>query len=212
MSTEEKIIKAIKILRESLDKEKKAKFDQTIDLIINLKEFDVRRSAFNTFITLPNKIKDKKIIGLLEKKSKIIDSITKEEFTRYKEKKDSRRLVKSYDFFIANAKLMPAVATSFGRVLGPSGKMPSPQLGILVNEDDNTIKSLLNKINSTVRIRVKEPSIKVGIGKESLKDEQIAENILAVYNKIIENLPRNKDNIRNIKIKLTMSKPVLVEI
>ena len=89
--------------------------------------------------------------------------------------------------------------------------MPSPQLGILTNEDDAAIKTLLDKINSSVRVVVKEPSIKVGVAKESLDDDKIAGNALAVYSKILDNLPRGLDQIRNIKIKFTMSKPVLVE-
>jgi len=206
---EEKFLKAIKEIRKT---DKKINFDQTVDLIINLKDFDIRRQAFNVFIELPYKIKDKKIAGFLEKNSNIIDSIKKEEFPRYKEKKDIKKLVQKYDFFIANTKLMPIVAASFGRVLGPSGKMPSPQLGIIQNEDDKFLNDAIKKINSSVRIIVKEPSIKVGIGKESLSDDNIAQNALAVYNKILETLPRNKDNIRNVKIKLTMGKPVLVEI
>ena len=59
MTIEENFEKAIKKLRTT---ENKKKFDQTIDLIINLKEFDVRRESFNLFITLPNKIKDKKYL------------------------------------------------------------------------------------------------------------------------------------------------------
>jgi large subunit ribosomal protein L1 len=208
MSAEEKILEAIKKIRET----PKKNFDQTIDLIINLKEIDIKKAALNTFINLPNKIKDKKVMGFFEKKSKIVDSLVKEDFAHYKDKKDIKKLVKNYDFFIANAKLMPSVATTFGRVLGPTGKMPSPQLGILANEDDKSIEELVKKIDSTVRIRLKEPSIKIGIGKESLKDEQIMQNILAVYNKIIESLPRKKENIKNIKIKLTMGKPIALEI
>jgi ribosomal protein L1 len=57
---------------------------------------------------------------------------------------------------------------------------------------------------------VKEPSIKVGVGKESLKDEDLLNNILAVYKKILESLPRGKDNVRNVKVKFTMSKPLSV--
>jgi large subunit ribosomal protein L1 len=209
MAIEDNFLKAISELRKT---EKKHNFVQTIDLIVNLKDFDVRRDAFSVFITLPHKIKDKRIMGFFEKKSKTVDSIVKEEFDRYKEKKDARKLIKSYDFFISNAKLMPAVATSFGRILGPTGKMPSPQLGVVPSEDEKIIEGIVNRINSTVRVRVKEPSIKIGIGKESLSDKDIVENLVTVYNKLIETLPRKKDNLRNIKIKLTMGKPIQVEI
>jgi len=209
MAIEDGFIKAIQELRKT---EKKHNFNQTIDIIVNLKDFDVRREAFSVFITLPHKVKDKKVMGFFEKKSKIVDSIVKEEFDKYKEKKDARKLIKGYDFFIANAKIMPAVATSFGRILGPTGKMPSPQLGIIPSEDDKIIQTILDRINSTVRVRVKEPSIKIGIGKESLNDKDIVENLMTVYSKLIETLPRKKDNLRNIKIKLTMGKPVNVEI
>lgn len=202
-------LKAIQELRKT---EKKKNFDQTVDLIINLKEFDVRREAFNTFIQLPIQIKKKRILGFFEKDSKAVETIKKDEFTRYKDKKDIRKLIKQYDFFISNAKLMPAVATAFGRFLGPVGKMPSPQLGVLPSEDDKIVEAIVNKINSTVKVRVKEPSIKVPIAKESFKDEDIVKNAVALYHKIIETLPRKKDNLRNVKIKFTMSKPVLVEL
>ena len=201
-------LKAIGDLR----KNEKKKFSQSIDLIINLKEFDVRREAFNTFITLPVKLKDKKVLGFFEKNSNLIDTIKKDDFSRYKEKKDIKKLIKKYDFFISNAKLMPAVATAFGRVLGPSGKMPSPQLGILPSEDDKIVQAIVDKINSTIRVRVKEPSIKIAIAKESQKDEDIVKNASAAYHKILESLPRQKDNVRNVKIKFTMTKPVLVEL
>ena len=206
---EQNFLKAVEKIKAS---DKKVNFDQTVDLIINLKEFDVRREAFNIFIPVPNKIKDKKIAGFFEKDSSVIDSIRKEHFPKYKEKKDIKKLISQYDFFVANAKLMPAVATSFGRVLGPVGKMPSPQLGILPNEEDKMVEAIVNKINSTVRVRVKEPSIKLAIAKQSMDADKIAENAFAVYQKVLETLPRKRDNIRNVKIKLTMDKPEVVEI
>jgi len=206
---EQKFLDAIKKLRET---DKKIKFDQTVDLLINLKGFDVRREAFNLFIPVPYKIKDKKVAGFLEKDSKIIDSIKKESFDKYKDRVHLRKLLKEYDFFIANAKLMPAVATSFGRYLGPAGKMPSPQLGIVPIENDESIQKLMDKVNSTVKVRVKEPSIKLPIAKESMKDEEIMQNALTVYNKILEHLPRKHDNIRNIMIKFSMDKPVKLEL
>jgi len=209
MDIEQKFLETIKKLRKT---EKKRNFDQTIDLLINLKGFDARKEAFNLFISVPNKVKDKRIAGFLEKDSKIVKSIKKETFDRYKDRIELRKLLKNYDFFIANAKLMPSVATSFGRYLGPAGKMPSPQLGILPIENEESIQKLINKINSTVRVRVKEPSIKLPIAKESMSDENIAQNAAIVYNQVLENLPRKNDNIRNIMIKLSMDKPVKLEL
>jgi ribosomal protein L1 len=107
---------------------------------------------------------------------------------------------------------MPAVATSFGRILGPVGKMPSPQLGILPNEEEAVVKAIVERVNKSIRIVVKEPSIKVGVARISLDDDKIVENLVAVYGKILESLPKGIDNIRNVKIKLTMSKPVGVDL
>lgn len=195
-----------------LRKTKERKFDQSVDLIINLQKFDVKKTPVNIFVSVPHKIKDKKIAGLLESKSKYINAITGEEFKKYKDKKEVKRLVDNYDFFIAQASLMPKVATTFGRVLGPAGKMPSPQLGIILNADEKTINELKEKINTTVKIRVKEASVKLAIGKQSMKDEEIVENILVVYNAILKALPKEKDNVKNVELKFTMTKPWKIKI
>ena len=209
MIKEGNFLKAIEKLRKT---DKKRNFDQTIDLIVNLKNFNAKKDSFTAFVQVPNKVKEKKVAGFFEKKSEAIDTITKEEFPGFKEKKDLKKLVKDYDFFIANAKLMPAVATNFGRVLGPAGKMPSPQLGIIPVESPEAIKAVLGKINSSVRIRVKEPSVKVGIGKQSLTDEQILKNAVIIYGKIVEGLPKKEEHVKSILIKLCMDKPVRVEL
>ncbi|HLC86946.1 MAG TPA: hypothetical protein VJH65_01555 [Candidatus Nanoarchaeia archaeon] len=204
---EGEIEKQLKTILAELRKENQRKFDQTVDLIINLQKYDVRKNPLNLFLNIPNKIKDKKIAGFLEAKHKDIDTITLEQFKKYTDKKSIKKLVKDYDFFIAQASIMPKVATTFGRILGPVGKMPSPQLGVIVNVNDKIISELKEKINHSVKIKVKEPSIKLPIGKESMKDEQIIENITNIYNNIVKELPRNKDNIKNIEIKFTMTKP-----
>jgi large subunit ribosomal protein L1 len=194
-----------------LRKNEKRKFEQTIDLIINLKGIDVKRDNVSVIINLPHKFKEKKVCGFLEKKSNLVRTITKPDFVKYKDKKALKMLVKEYDFFIASAPLMPSVATTFGKVLGPLGKMPSPQLGIIAQENDSEIGKALEKISNSMKIRAKEPSIKVPIGKENLDDEKIIENFNAVYNSILNALPNNKGNVRSVMIKLTMSKPIKVE-
>lgn len=195
-----------------LRKGKERKFDQAIELIINLQKFDVKKNSVNLFVSVPHKVKNKKICGFLETKNKNIDTVTQEEFKQYSDKKELKKLVKRFDFFIAQASLMPKVATIFGRVLGPAGKMPSPQMGILVNADDKTIEELKKKINNSVKIRTKEPSIKLAIGKQSMKDEEIIENTLTIYNAVLKALPKGKDNIKNIEIKFTMTKPQKINV
>lgn len=195
-----------------LRKLEKKKFDQSIDLIVNLKGVDLKKENISAVITIPHKIKDKKVCGFLIKKSELVSTITQPDFARYKDKGELKRLVKNYDFFIAAAPLMPSVATTFGKALGPAGKMPSPQLGIIMQESEAKIQAELDKIAKSIKVRAKEPSIKISTAKESMKDEDIAENIKAIYNGIVNALPTKRENVRNVMIKLTMGKPIKVEI
>ena len=203
MTLKEDLQKALTELR----KEKERKFDQTVDLILNLQKFDHKRNSINLSVNVPHKVKDKKIAGFFETKKQGVETITKDMFKKYSDKNEMKKLVKRFDFFMAEGKLMPAVATTFGRVLGPVGKMPSPQLGILMHVDDKAIEELKNRINNSVKIRAKESSIKLSVGKQSMKDEEILENIMAVYNAVLKALPRDKENIKNVEVKFTMTKP-----
>ena len=143
----------------------------------------------------------------MDSKNKNIETITLEEFKKYKDKKELKKIVDKFDFFIAQASLMPKVATTFGRALGPVGKMPSPQLGIILNADDKTINETVEKINNSIKIKTKETSIKLPIGKQSMEDSKIIENIMSVYDAVLKVLPKNKENIKNVEVKFTMTKP-----
>lgn len=208
MELEQELKKALEELR----KHEARKFNQTVDLIINLQKFDPKRNQLNIFVSVPFKIKDKKICAFLEAKNKSFDTITPAEFKNYSDKKALKGLVKKYDFFIAQASVMPRVASAFGKVLGPAGKMPSPQLGILMDANERAIEEIKKKIENSLKIRVKEASVKLAIGKQDMKDGQIIENALAVYNAVVKDLPKGKDNVKNLELKLTMSKPQKVKI
>jgi len=202
----------LKLAFAELRKNKERKFDQTVDLIVNLQKFDNKKTPLNIFVQLPHKVKEKKIAAFLEMANKHVQTITKNDFKKYSDKKEIKKLVRNFDFFISQASLMPSVATTFGRVLGPTGKMPSPQLGILMNADDKSITELKTKINQSIRIRTKESSIKIPIGKQSMKDDEIIENIMAVYNVLLKSLLKEKENIKNIEVKFTMTKPVKISV
>ncbi len=194
---------AIKQLRS----QEKRKFIQSLDVVINLQKIDPRKESINTFVALPNP-PAKKICAFLTKKSPLADTIVKEEFELYKDNKQIKRLAKRYDVFIAAAPLMGAVATKFGRVLGPVGKMPTPQGGVIMQENDANIKAMIEKMSKSTRLRIKEKSIKLSVGKEDMSDKQLEENIEAVMRDVLNVLPNKRDNIKDIQLKWTMSSPV----
>ena len=198
-----------KALEELRKDENKRKFIQTVDLIVNLRDFDVRKESVNVFIAVPNPT-EKKIAGFLTRKSGLVDSITKDDFKKFSDAKEMKRLARKYDFFIAAAPLMGEIATTFGRVLGPVGKMPSPQGGIMPIDSDDKIKETVEKMKMMIRIRTKERSIKMPIGKEDMPDEKLKQNVEAVLNELEKVLPKGKQNIKDVLIKLTMTKPVRV--
>jgi large subunit ribosomal protein L1 len=207
MTEIKKLKEALAEIREGKEK----KFDQTVDLIVNLRGIDVKRDHVNIVVKIPHKVKDKRVCGFMTEKSKLVDSVTELEFKKYSEKNKLKNLVKNYDYFIAVGKLMPKVATTFGKVLGPVGKMPSPQLGIIMQENDKEIKETLEKIATSLKIRLKEASIKVPIGKVSMNDDQIIENVTSVYKAIENALPKKIENVKNVMIKTSMGKPCRVE-
>lgn len=211
----EEALESIKQLREGSEKKN---FDQTFDLIINLKNLNLKKPEdnVNAFYALPeSRGKKSKVCAFvgneLAAKAKAACDlvVNKDDFGKY-DKLAIKKLAREYDFFIAQANLMPQIATIFGKTLGPRGKMPNPKAGCIVQSTDD-LKPITEKLRSTVRIQTKnELAIKVPVGAFSMKDDAVAENIVFVYNTLLHELPQEKNNIRNALLKLTMSKPVKI--
>jgi large subunit ribosomal protein L1 len=209
-----KILEALKKVRAS---PKKRKFSQSIDLTVNLKDFDTKREAkVEDFITLPHgRGKDAKVCALIgaEMKAQAKDCdkvILVDDFGNYSNPRKARKLARSYDFFIGQATLMPQIAQSFGKFFGPIGKMPNPKGGQIVPPNMN-LTPIVQKFRKTSKIIVaKVPIASCRIGDEKMDDEKIAENILFAVDHIEHALPRGKSNIKNIIIKTTMGAPVKV--
>jgi len=203
----------LSVLKELKEKSKKRNFSQTVDFTINLKNIDLKKpeNKIDTFLALPKSLGKKlKICGLVDKemvnqaKESLDNVVTKDQFQILK-KQELKKLAKEYDFFIAQSTLMVDIAKYFGRVFGPKGKMPNPKSGCVVPPNAN-LKLLYEKLQKTIRINAKnEASIKCMVGKDSLSDDDLAENILAVYDSVVKSLPNEKGNISKILVKLTMS-------
>ena len=195
------------------------KFKQTYELIINLKELDLKKpeEQVELWVQLPHdkgkKIKIGAMVGpeLMEQAKASCDVvIMHDQFARYTDKKAIKKLAAENDYFIAQANIMPDVAKTFGRYFGPRGKMPNPKAGCVVPPNAN-LKALTEKLRKTIKVVAKvQPSIKVPIGTQDTPDEQIAENIMTIYTNVLHKLPQEAANIKSILLKLSMSPPIKI--
>jgi len=203
-----KISDTLNIVREL---SKKRKFDQSVDLVLNLIDINPKKQedAVDIFVILPiHRKKTVRICALIDKnlieKAKIFDRVIIKEDLQKLAKKEIKEISKLYNFFVAQITMMPAVASAFGKILGPLGKMPSPKIGCVITPESD-LEDLKRRLQKIIRIRTRnEPIIKASVGVESMKDEELIENISAIYSGLIGALPQEERNIKNIGLKLTM--------
>ncbi len=65
-------------------------------------------------------------------------------------RREARKIVRSFDFFLADATLMSSVGRSLGQFLGPKGKMPTPV------PYGAPIENIASRLRSSTRIRSKK--------------------------------------------------------
>ncbi len=201
----EKFQQALNNLRSN---SQKRDFVQSVDLVINITDVDLRKTPLSIFFSMPHPTKVPKICGFFEKKSSAVDRTVSKAEMQAMDKDQVKNLAKDYDLFISSGPLMSQVALTFGKVLGPLGKMPNPKTGgVVMVEDEEAIKKAAEKMRKSTNIKFKELSVKVSVGKENMEDSKIVENALTVYNSVLNVLPNRKDNVRSVMLKLTMSKP-----
>ncbi len=207
----QEVLKAIKEIRE---KSPKKKFSQAVDLIINLQNLDLKKPEHKMDISLQLPFfrgRKPKICAFVDAQlgtqaKKLCDTIVlKEDFAKWQNnKKEQKKLANNNDIFISQVELISQVAAIFGKVLGSRGKMPNPKAGCVVPGAAN-LEPIINRLQNTVRLQTKnELIIKLAVGKETMKDEELADNILSAYNTLLSKLPQEKNNIRFTAIKLTM--------
>lgn len=206
----------LKTLKELREKSPKRNFSQSVDIIINLKNLDLKKpeNKIELYIQLPYSLGKKQrlcaiVDAQLSSKAKdLFDTlILKEDFAKWQNnKKEQRKLANTHDFFFSQVELMGQIAAVFGKVLGSRGKMPNPKAGCVVPGNIQNLQPIVEKLQRTVRLQTKdELSIKTTIGRETMKDEELADNILAIYNVVLPKLPQEKNNLKYIAIKFTMS-------
>ena len=197
----------------------KRNFKQNVDFLIVLKQLNIKKDADKVlqFAVLPHDRGKKQRIGAFVGQELVTSAratcdkvILADEFKNY-DKKAIKKLAREVDIFIAQANLMPQVAATFGKVLGPRGKMPNPKAGCIIPPTAD-LKPIVQKLQQTVRLETKtDIVIRTFIGTQESNPEHVAENALHIYNTILHVLPQEKNNIKHLFLKYTMGPAVDIE-
>lgn len=170
---------AVKKLKEF----QKSKFDETVELHVNVKE-----KGISGQVVLPHGTGKKRRI-------KIADDATITDIEKGKI---------DFDVLVAAPQMMPKLA-KVARVLGPRGLMPNPKNGTISPNPEAVLEKLsAGQVN--YKTEAAAPIIHLSIGKISFEDTQITENVKAVLTSIGAN------KITTATIKSTMSPGVKISI
>lgn len=190
----------------------KRKFQQSFELILKLKDIDVKKTDLNIneVVFLPNKLADEARVcvfaggdtALRAQKAGADKVIEAAELDRLaSEKRIAKKLAREYQFFMADTSLMPKIGKILGQFLGPKGRMPTPIA------PSAPVENMLNRYRAAVRVRARGSlSIAGKIGDESMDDSKLAENALVVISQVEKRLPNGEKNIHSIAFKKTMGK------
>ena len=199
----------VEAVKKALETSKQRKFEESIELAINLKDVDltVPKNRIEEDVILPKgRGRQVKVAifasGDLAFKAKSVADliVTPEEIEKLAgDKRKAKTMARNFDFFIAEAPMMPTIGKRLGVFLGPKGKMPRP---VPVTIDPaNIIAALRN----TIRVRTKDKkTFHTPVGTRKMSPEDIADNIDAVLKRLFEKLEKGKLNVRSIYVKTTM--------
>ena len=200
------------IVKEAKSGSKERKFTQAIELIVNFKDIDVKKGfALNEVVQLPKTSSPATVcvmatgdMGTKAKAANADSVIGTEELDKFAaNKRESRKFINKYDFFLADTQVMPVVGKTLGQLLGPRGKMPTP---VPFNAD---IVAFLARFRTSIKVRSRASlSVSCKIGDVTMEDSDLAINAHTVLAAIEKKLPNGEKNIRKIMIKTTMGKPV----
>jgi len=209
MITESQLVDMIKEVKAAT---KQRKFKQSLELIVNFKDIDVKKGfALNEVIQLPKTSSPATVcvmatgdMGQKAKQANADAVVGTDELDKFAtNKRESRKFINKYDFFLADTQIMPIVGKTLGQFLGPRGKMPTP---VPFNAP---IESFLQRFRSSIKVRTRASlSLSCKIGDESMEDADLAINAHAILSAIEKKLPNGERNIKRIMIKTTMGKPI----
>jgi len=165
------------------------KFDETVDLAINL-NVDPRHAEENIRIStsLPNGTGKKVVLLVLAQGPKVQEAL--DAGADYCGNKDYLDKIKAgwvdVDKIIATPDMMAELG-KLGKILGPKGLMPNPKSGTVTMD---VAKAVADQKAGMVELRVEKTGIVHTVcGKVSFDNSALIENISVIYNSLLKSRP-----------------------
>lgn len=195
-----------------LEEKGSRKFTQSVELIMNFKDFDFSKSENKVAIDVPlPKGRGKKVDVVVFADDQLASDarsggadlvITAAEIPTY-DKAKIKNIAKSGEFF-AQPTLMMIVGKNFGQLLGARGRLPKPLVG--------NVAAVIKNIRNVVHLRSRGknlPTLHCAIGTESMSAEDLADNAMAVLSALTAKV--GNQSIAATYVKLSMGKPCKVQ-
>jgi large subunit ribosomal protein L1 len=208
---------AVKALQKMREISAKRNFLQTVEMMINFTGLDMKKpqNQVNVRAIMPYATgKGMGKIAVFAKSQELIDDlkgkvekiISDGEIAAMEKDKKGVAALMEYDALFAEGPVMLTVAKHLGQQLAPKGKMPKP-ITTAANFEEMLLKT---KSQTTITNKKGKfmPVVHVVVGKETMKDDEMAANMIAAYDAVMNSLPQKKQNIKSIYVKLTMGAPV----
>ena len=199
---------------EIVKKVSSAKFDESVDIAINL-NVDPRHAEENIRIStsLPNGTGKKVVLLVLAQGEKVKEAL--DAGADYCGNKDYIEKIKAgwvdVDRIIATPDMMAELG-KLGKILGPKGLMPNPKSGTVTM---NVSKAVSDQKAGMVELRVEKTGIVHTVcGKVSFSSGDLVENIKQIYNVLLKSRPPSVKGqfLEKISISSSMGPSVKVNI
>jgi len=191
--------------------EKQRKFIETVELQINLKNYDTHKDKrFSGTVKLKHVPRQKYSVCILgdqqhcdEAKANGIPCMDAEALKKLnKNKKLVKKLAKKYDAFVASESLIRQIPRILGPGLNKAGKFPS----LLTHSEPMVNK--VDEVKSTIKFQMKKTlCLAVAIGHVKMSEDDLVSNIALGINFLVSLLKKNWQNVRSLYIKSTMGRP-----
>ena len=202
--------KAVEIIKEAST----AKFDETVDLAVNL-NVDPRHAEENIRIStsLPNGTGKEVSVLVLAQGPKVQEALDAgADFCGNKEYLDKiKGGWTDIDKIVATPDMMPELG-KLGKILGPKGLMPNPKSGTVTMDVSKAVSELKAGM---VELRVEKTGIvHTPCGKVSFANDALIENIETIYNALVKARPPSVKGqfLERISVSSTMGPGVKINI